>query len=247
MIDVAINAARLAGDLALTYFKSQPKVSYKPDNTPVTIADKKAELLIREIISQKYPDHGIIGEEFEPVNPLARFKWVIDPIDGTKNFIRNLPLWCTLLAVLDADKPIVGIAYYPFASEMFTAQKGKGAYLNGKRTRVSKIKSVNQAVLNHNSLVRIEPRVPLANFMKLYKAVQTPRNLGSYSYNQLLKGNIDIDIVGTGGIWDFAAPAILVEEAGGKFTDFSGKFSLTSNSAVFTNGLLHSQVLNLLN
>lgn len=247
MIDVAIDTARLAGQLALKYFKSQPKVLYKSDNTPVTRADREAELLIRKIISQKFPDHGIIGEEFEATNPQAQFKWVIDPIDGTKSFIRKLPLWCTLLAVLENDKPIIGIAYYPFANEMFTAQKGKGAFLNGKKTKVSKVKQISQATLNHNSLTRIEPRVPLSNFMDLYKKVQSQRNLGSYGYSQLLKGNIDIEIVGTGGIWDFAAPAILVEEAGGKFTDFSGKFSLTSNSAIFTNGLLHHQVLKLLN
>ncbi|MBI2598924.1 hypothetical protein HYW40_01785 [Candidatus Curtissbacteria bacterium] len=121
MIDVAIDAARQAGNLALKYFKSQPKVTYKPDNTPVTRADREAEQLIRKIIAKKFPDHGIIGEEFEPTNPQARFKWVIDPIDGTKDFIRSLPLWATFLAVLENDKPIIGIVYYPPHNEIFVA------------------------------------------------------------------------------------------------------------------------------
>ncbi len=247
MIDVAIDAARQAGTLALKYFKTQPKVFYKPDNTPVTRADKEAEKLIRKIIAKKFPDHGIIGEEFEPVNPQARFKWVIDPVDGTKNFVRGLPLWCTLLAVLEKDKPIIGIAFYPLSDEIFVAQKGKGTYLNNKKTRVSKIKNLSVATINHNSINQIFGFAGLKGFMDIYKTVQNRRNLGAYSYNQFLKGNIDIDICGGGGIWDFAAPAILAEEAGGKFSDFSGKYSLTSNNGVFSNGLLHHQVIKLLN
>lgn len=247
MIDVAIDAAKQAGALALKYFKNQPKVEYKPDNTPVTRADREAELLIRKIITKKFPDHGIIGEEFEAINPSARFKWVIDPIDGTKSFIRNLPLWSTLVAVLEDDKPIIGIAYYPYTNEIFAAKKGKGTSLNNKKTKVSKIKILSQATLNHNSIKRIEPHLPLSKFMDLYLQIETHRNLSSYAYNQILKGNIDIDLIGTGQIYDFAAPAILVEEAGGKFSDFQGKFSLTSNNAVFTNGLLHNKVIKILN
>ncbi len=247
MIDVAIDAARQAGQLALKYFKSQPKVFYKPDNTPVTRADKNAEQLIRKIIAKKFPDHGIIGEEFEPTNPQARFKWIIDPIDGTKNFIRKLPLWCTLLAVLENDKPIIGIAYYPYTDEIFTAQKGKGAYLNGKRTYVSKIKNLNRTTINHNSIYEISNIIKMKNFMELYSQVENRRNLGSLVHNQFLKGNIDVNIIGGADIEDFAAPAILTEEAGGKFTDFSGKFSLTSHCGVFSNGLLHQQVIKLLN
>ncbi len=247
MIDVAVDAAKKAGELALRYFKNLPKVEYKPDNTPVTRADRDAELLIRKIISKKFPDHGIIGEEFEAINPSARFKWVIDPIDGTKSFIRKLPLWSTLLAVLENGKPIIAVAYYPYLNEIFAAKKGKGTYLNDKKTKVSKIKSLNRATLNHNSIIRIEPHLPLNKFMEFYRRTEVHRNLSSYAYNQILKGNIDIDLIGTGHIYDFAAPALLVEEAGGKFTDFEGKFSLTSNNAVFSNGLLHSKIIKLLN
>src|SRR5437762_3163359 len=101
MIDVAIDAAKQAGMLALTYFQKQPKVTYKTDNSPVTIADKKAEQLIRKIVKHRYPDHGFLGEEYGKTNPKARFQWVVDPIDGTRDFTRQSRFWATLIAVLD--------------------------------------------------------------------------------------------------------------------------------------------------
>src|SRR4030042_1336109 len=113
MIDVAIEAAKAAGELAYRYFKTQPKVSYKPDKSPVTKADIEAEKLIRKIISKNFPDHGFIGEELGQTNPNARFKWVIDPIDGTKQFVRGIPFWATLLALLENGKPILGVVYSP--------------------------------------------------------------------------------------------------------------------------------------
>lgn len=246
MIDVAIDAAKQAGELALKYFKNLPKVEYKADSTPVTRADREAELLIRKIISKKFPDHGIIGEEFEAKNPSAPLKWVIDPIDGTKSFIRKLPLWSTLLAVLENGKPVIAVAYYPYVNEIFAARKSKGTYLNDKKTKVSKIKSLNQATLNHNSIKRIESHLPLNKFMQLYRQTEVQRNLSSYAYNQILKGNIEIDLIGSGEIYDFAAPALLVEEAGGRFSDFSGKHSITSGNFIATNGLLHNNVLKIL-
>src|SRR3989344_4652305 len=107
MIDVAINAAKAGGELALRYFKNQPKVSYKPDNSPVTKADIEVEKLIRKIISKKFPDHGIIGEELPPVNPKAKYQWIIDPIDGTRDFIRQIPYWAVYIALLENQKPII--------------------------------------------------------------------------------------------------------------------------------------------
>lgn len=247
MIDVAIDAARQAGVLALKYFKSQPKVFYKPDNTPVTRADRECELLIRKIITRKFPDHGIIGEEFEAKNPSAPLKWVIDPIDGTKDFVRNLPLWATFLAVLKNDKPIIGIVYFPFHNEMFVASKGKGTYLNGKKTRVSKVSNYNYSCISFGSPHRFKEKGLADVFIKLNDFPQNRRSLGPYALNQLLKGNIDVLVEPAGGIWDFAAPSICTEEAGGKFTDFSGKFSLTSKCSVYSNGLLHNEVIKILN
>ena len=248
MLDVAIDAAKAGGELALKYFKSHPKVSYKADKTPVTRADIEAEKLIRKIITKKFPDHGIIGEELPPVNPKARYQWVIDPIDGTKSFVRRMPFWSTLLALMENGKPIIGISFSPVDNELFTAEKGKGTFLNGKRQRVSKVSELQNAYLAHGSIDAFENKNMLNGFIKLYRATGSHRGFGdSYAYHLLIKGNIDIMVEAKDKVHDIAAPAILIEEAGGKFTDFSGKFSLTSDCGVVTNKILHSQVLKLLN
>lgn len=247
MIDVAIEAAKQAGALALKYFKTQPKVSYKPDNSPVTRADIETEKLIRKIITKKFPDHGIIGEELQPVNPKAKYQWVIDPIDGTVDFTRGIETWSTFLAVLENGKPIIGIAFYPSANELFSSQKGNGTYLNNKKMHVSKTKNLEYAFITHGSLNRFGPKGKLEGLVKICDIVKGRKNFGSLSINLVLKGKVDINLEAGGGMHDFAAPAILVEEAGGKFSDFSGNFSLTSNEGICSNGILHSKVLKLLN
>ena len=248
MLDIAIDAAKQAGALALKYFKSQPRVTYKPDKSPVTKADIETEKLIRKIISRKYPDHGIIGEELPPKNPKAKYKWVIDPIDGTKMFVRQIPLWSTLLALLENDKPIIGIIYLPAIENLYHAQKGKGAFLNGHKIHVSKVTDINYCFLSHGSIKRfieINRVNDLLDLVKKAHAIRGFSDADAYSY--VASGKIDIHISGGEKIHDIAAPAILIEEAGGKFTDFNGKSSLTSGNAVATNGILHSQVLKILN
>lgn len=248
MIDVAIDAAKQAGELALRYFKDQPKVSYKPDKSPVTKADIEAEKLIRRIISRKFPDHGIIGEELPPINPKAKYQWVIDPIDGTKSFVRRLPFWSTLLALLENGKPIIGISFSPADNEIFIAEKGKGAFLNGTRQKVSKISQLQNAYLAHGSIDAFENKNMFEGFMKLYRETGSHRGFGdSFAYHLLIKGDVDIMVEAKDKIHDIAAVALIVEEAGGKFSDFSGKSSLTSDCGVATNGLLHNQVLKILN
>ena len=248
MLDVAIDAAKQAGELALKYFKSQPKVSYKADKSPVTIADLEAEKLIRRIINRKFPDHGIIGEEFGEEKPNAKYKWVIDPIDGTRAFTRSIPFWATLLAVLENNKPIIGVLYAPTSHELFTSERNKGTYLNGKRQKVSKISKLENAYLTHSSIDAFEKHDKLKGFLNLYKSLRAHRGFGdSYGYNLLIQGKVDIMVEAKDKIYDIAAPSLLVEEAGGKFSDFTGKFSLTSDCAIATNGILHNQVLKILN
>lgn len=246
MIDVAIEAAKAGGDLAYRYFKTQPKVSYKPDNSPVTKADIEVEKLIRKIIAKNFPDHGIIGEELPPVNPKAKYQWVIDPIDGTRDFVRKMTTWTTLLALLENKKPITGIAFFAGSNELFSAEKSKGAYLNGKAIRVSKVSKVEDALILHSSINRLRNIGKLAQVTNICDICQGKRNHGAYNWALLLKGNGDV-VIETGQLHDFVAPAIIIEEAKGKFTDLEGKFSLTSGSALASNGLIHDQVLKILN
>ena len=248
MINTAIEAAQKAGQLAYRYFKSQPKVTYKPDDSPVTRADIEAEKLIRKIITKKFPDHGIIGEELPPVNPNSRFQWVIDPIDGTRDFVRGSQFWATLLAVLKDNKPIIGIAFFPTLDELFIAEENKGCFFNGKRTKVSKISNLKDAYVALGSqLKHFADKNKAKQIIKISQKVQCTRNIAAYGYSLLLTGRADGMLNANGGIWDFAAPAILVEEAGGRFSDFAGKFSLTSENSLLSNSLIHDQVLKILN
>lgn len=248
MINFAIDTARAAGDLAYTYFGKTQNVRHKGDNSPVTFADIEAEKLIRKVICKNFPNHGIIGEELENVNPNSTYQWTIDPIDGTKQFIRNIPYWATLLALLKRGKPIIGVSYMPATGEIATAQKGKGTYLNGKRCKVSKISNLKGAYMCHSSIEYFGEKGKMRGFLKLEKTVYAARGYAeTLGYHLLLGGKIEIMLEARDKIWDIAAPAILTEEAGGKFSDFSGKFSITSEEAVATNGTLHDDVIKMLN
>jgi histidinol-phosphatase len=247
MIDIAKEAATKAGNLAYSYFKKPIKVSYKADGSPVTPADIAAERVFREIIAKKFPDHGIIGEEFGSSKPNAKYQWAIDPIDGTKDYIRGVPFWATLVAVLEDKKPIIGVAYFPIHNELFAAEKNKGTFLNGKKVKVSNVKKLDKAYLSHDSVSHFARINKANNLIEITKIAQTKRGFSTFGLSLLLKGNIDIKLDPHGAIHDFAAPSILTEEAGGKFSDFSGKKSLTSDNALYTNGYLHDEVLRLLN
>lgn len=247
MIDVAIDAATRGGQLAYQYFKKIPKVRYKADSSPVTIADKNVEKLIRSIITKKFPDHGIIGEELENVNPGSKYQWVVDPIDGTKRFTIGNVYWSVLIALLENNKPIVGISFFPATNEFFLAQKGKGAFLNNKRLKVSANSNLEKAFVCYGSLSHFLKINKNKQVIKLIKSVRQTLGDGfSVGHNFLLKGKIDAALE-TGNLWDFAAPSLLVEEAGGKYSNFKGERSLDSGNCLLTNGLLHTEILKILN
>ena len=247
MINIAIDAAKQAGELALKYFKSQPKVSYKADKSPVTRADLEVEKLIRRIINRKFPDHGIIGEEFGEEKPNAKYKWVIDPIDGTRDFVRKLPYWATFIAVLENNNPIVGAAFYPATRDLISAKKNNGTYLNNKKVRVSSTKKIGEAYMTFGNINRFIQKGTINHLLNLSKVTRSGRNYGNLNLKLLFEGTIDFDLEPSGAIYDFATPCILVEEAGGKFTDFKGEKSLTTGNALLSNGILHNQVLKILN
>lgn len=247
MIDVAIEAAKAGGQLAKNYFKSSPTYKLKEDKSPVTEADIQTEKLIRKILSEKFPDHGFIGEELKPENPNAKYQWVIDPIDGTRDYVRQIPYWAVYVALLEEEKPIIGIAYMPEVDVLISAQKDKGTYLNAKKVSVSKTEKMDEAYVAFGTIKRWISNNRVDQLINVCREGLAGRSYGNLSLKLFLEKKFDIIIEADGGLHDFAAPSIIVEEAGGKFTDFSGKFSLTSKNAVITNGLLHDQVISLLN
>lgn len=247
MLDVAIDAAKQAGQLALRYFKTQPKVSYKADKSPVTRADIEAEKLIRKIISKNYPDHGIIGEELPQVSPKAKYQWVIDPIDGTRDFIRQIPHWAVYIAVLEKEKPIISVIYFPNLGDLITAESGKGAYINKQKVKISVTKNIKDAYISFGSLKRFDQFNNLKKLINVVNNTFAPRSYGNLGFQFFLQGKVDILLEPYGMLHDFAAPSLIVKEAGGKWSNFTGERSLTSGKLLMTNRFLHSQVLKLLN
>ncbi|HYS15294.1 MAG TPA: inositol monophosphatase family protein [Candidatus Binatia bacterium] len=247
----AVDAARAAARVALKYYHGGFEVTLKPDATPVTQADREAERAIVEVLGRAFPEHGVLGEEFGG-SGTSDTRWIIDPIDGTKNFVRRIPLWATLIALEERGEITVGVIHNPVTGDLYTARRGGGAFLNGERIRVSDQADLGRAFLVHAGL-RGAHRTPYWDgFLRLVDATDRQRGFGDYAgYALIAEGKAEIyaEIYPEGsGLkpWDLAPCKILVEEAGGRFTDLDGRPTIYSSSALATNGRLHDAALALL-
>lgn len=245
-LKVAIAAAKAGANAALKYFNKNPKVTVKPDNTPVTQADKEAEAAIQKTILGTFPKASFLAEE-SGKSGSSKDVWVIDPIDGTKNFIRGLPFWGIEIAYVESNVIVLGVTYSPCFDELLYAENGQGAYFNGKRVSVSKIKRLSEAFLIHGTVSYFDKRGP--NLLQLLDNVYRERGYADfYGYGLVAQGKVDIMMDSRNGPWDIAPVKVIIEEAGGKVTNFEGKdWQLTDPTAVATNGLLHDEVIRILN
>lgn len=243
-LTVAMEAAKVGAAKAIQYFDKNPKVIMKQDNTPVTVADRETEAVIKEVISKAIPDSKFVGEEGG--GEVSEEYWVIDPIDGTKFFIRGLPFWSILIAYVKQNEAIIGISYMPVFDEILVAERGKGAFLNGKKVQVSKVSKLEEAFLNADRISDLDVKI---NVQKIANCVFNAHAIGNpYGYHNLTKGKIDISLDSKVKIWDIAPFAVIVEEAGGKFTDWQGNpWQPSHTESVATNGLLHKEVISILN
>ena len=240
-------------------------VSTKPDSTPVTDADRAVETAIREAISMHRSEDGLVGEEFGSDKGASSRYWVIDPIDGTKNFMRGVPIWATLIALVEVnssgiEEVIVGVVSAPALSRRWSAARGLGAYVRfyshdemnedldtneslEKRIKVSKVSTISDASISYSDFVgwgsRLEP------FQKMLNSAWRTRAIGDFwSHMLVAEGSIDVAIEPSLALWDMAALEIIVRESGGVFTDISGHNGPFGSSAISTNGLLHNEVVN---
>ena len=258
--------ADLADAISLDRYQAQDLVvSTKPDSTPVTDADRAVETAIREAISMHRSEDGLVGEEFGSDKGSSSRYWVIDPIDGTKNFMRGVPIWATLIALVEIDSSgveevIVGVVSAPALSRRWSAARGLGAHVRfyshqelnedldsnesqEKRIKVSKVSSISDASISYSDFVgwgsRLEP------FQKMMDSAWRTRAIGDFwSHMLVAEGSIDVAIEPSLALWDMAALEIIVREAGGVFTDISGHNGPFGSSAISTNGLLHNDVVN---
>jgi len=242
----AVDAARAAGKIALGYYHGGFDVIIKPDRTPVTQADREAEQAIVGILRSAFPEIGVLGEEFGAQGPRER-RWIIDPIDGTKNFVRRIPIWATLIALEDDGEVVAGVIHNPAAGELYTARRGGGAHRNGEAVRVSDVSELGGAYLIHAGLNILRRGRNWEGFLRLVDATDRQRGFGDYvGYGLVADGRSEIYAEADLKPWDLAPCKILVEEAGGRFTDFDGRPTIYTGTALATNGRLHDAALALL-
>ena len=226
-------------------------VREKPDMTPVSDADLACEKKLRAELKKARPQDEVLGEEFggEPVT--SGRQWVIDPIDGTKNYVRGVPVWATLISLLEDGEPVVSVVSAPALRRRWYASKGAGAYRvwcgEPKRLKVSQISKLADASVAFSSLEGWSERNLLGNFINLSESTWRLRGYGDFwNYCLVAEGAVDIGAEPEVSLWDLAAPSLLVTEAGGTFTNLEGKEGPAGGSAIATNGLLHTKVLDTL-
>jgi histidinol phosphatase-like enzyme (inositol monophosphatase family) len=243
-LKTALQAARLGGNHALGYFQTNVPVIRKPDRSPVTRADREAEQIIRKSIGKRCPNHQLCGEEFGWDESLkSEFRWWIDPVDGTRQFIRGLPFWGTLIALEYRGEPVVGVLHHPACKLTVWAAKGLGCFANGKRCHVSKIRKLSQGTLVYGAL-RLFPTSQRKGVHSLSDRAYDERGFGdSFAHTLVIRGMAEAMVDPEVKPYDVAAAKICVEEAGGRFTSLAGKKTHLGGNALSTNGLVHEEVL----
>ena len=218
-------------------------VSTKPDLTPVTEADRSVERALRKRITTARPGHAVLGEEYG-LEGAGAWRWMLDPIDGTKNYVRGIPIWATCIALQHHDEVTVGVVSAPALGRRWWAARGEGAYAAAQPIRVSGITAVADAQMSYDSVQGFEPHGLGERFLGLARRCWRTRGLGDFwSHVLVAEGAVDIAVEPEVAVWDVAAIQVIVEEAGGRFTDLSGASRPDGGSAVSTNGLLHDEVL----
>jgi histidinol phosphatase-like enzyme (inositol monophosphatase family) len=243
LMRAAEEVARRSGDVALGFFRQGIQVDTKGDGTPVTVADQTAEKTARAWIESHFPEDGILGEEFGETRPGAKRRWILDPIDGTKTFIRGVPLWGTLVAVAQGERILAGAAYFPPVGDMLVAAPGQGCWWNGKRSRVSEEASLSRAVvLSTDERFLVHPERG-EKWRALAAKAAISRTWGDcYGYLLVATGRAEAMIDEVLSPWDAAALQPIIEEAGGVFTDWTGTRTSFGGNAIATNAALASLV-----
>lgn len=263
-LDVALSAGREAAAITLKYFRQDNfEVELKADRSPVTIADRQAEEHLRAHIAKAFPDDGILGEEFPAVAGKSGYRWILDPIDGTKSFVHGVPLYGTMIAVEFGESPsprsplaeppeprvVVGVVYLPALDECVYASSGGGTWLlrggaPPKQVRVSACAQLNDALFVTTSIQTFERLGRREAYDAIARAARLTRTWGDcYGYLLVATGRAEVMIDPVMNVWDAAAVQLIVEEAGGTFTDWRGRRTIAAGEGVATNGLLLEEVI----
>ena len=244
-LQTALEAARAAADVVRHYYQSNLAITIKADKSPVTVADVETEKAIRAIVSARYPDHGFYGEETEASGLDSEYVWIVDPIDGTKAFVREYPMFSTQIALMHRGRLIVGVSSAPAYGELAWGEIGVGAWLNDRPIHVRSIDRIEDAALSTGNLKSLAtgPRWPA--FGRLVGRLSRIRGYGDFlHYHLLASGKIDAVVESDVNVLDVGACAVIVEAAGGRFTTLDGgPFGIDSGTVLASNGRLHAPVL----
>jgi myo-inositol-1(or 4)-monophosphatase len=246
--DFITETAFLAGRLTLGYFQTGTRPDFKADDTPVTIADRLTEEFIRERIASRYPDHAIVGEEFGVEGAgRASHRWLIDPIDGTKAFIRGVPLYAVLIGLEIDGRVEVGAAYYPALDEMLAAATGLGCWWNGRRARVSDVADLSRAYVSCTDPGSFMKHGRQAAWDRLQRASYHRAGWSdAYGYLLVATGRVEVMLDPVMSVWDCGPFPPIFREAGGYFGDWGGNETIYAGEALATNAAILQQVLSLI-
>lgn len=249
LLDAVSEVARLAGQTALRYYRKQPDVERKADGSPVTIADREAERVAREWITARFPKDGILGEEQGESPGTSGRRWLLDPVDGTKSFVAGVPLWGSLVAVMEGDTVIAGAADFPPVDERIAAAPGEGCWHNGSRCRVSSVANLGDAVVLSSSLKNVfRNPVHERGWPAVISAGRVNRTWGdAFGYLLVATGRAEVMADARLNPWDIACFGPIIREAGGVITDLDGLVQPTPPNAVATNAALAEEVRRILN
>jgi histidinol-phosphatase len=248
-LELAFELADMADEITTERFRaSDLVVETKPDLTPVTEADRAVERLLRKRIGELRPGHVVVGEEFGTGGAAdGPTRWIVDPIDGTKNYVRGIPVYGTLIALEHAGTLEVGVISAPSLGRRWWATRGGGAFANGTPMRVSRVAKLEDAQLCHSGVWLWAEHGLLDQFLELERRCWRGRGFGDFWQHMLVaEGAVDVAVEPEVSLWDVAAVQVIVEEAGGRFTNLAGLPRPDGGSAVSTNGLLHDEALSVL-
>lgn len=243
-LQAALEAAEAACVVVRELYRRNLAVTTKADRSPVTEADVRAEQAIRAVLSRRFPTHGFFGEETGRHGMDAESVWLVDPIDGTKSFVRECPFFSTQIALLRGGRLVLGVSAAPAYGELAWAERGGGAWLDGRRIAVSAVASLESAILSTGNLKTLAAGPGWARFGRLVTAVDRLRGYGDFvHYHLLARGALDAVVESDVNILDIAALSVIVEEAGGRFTDLEGApVTLDTTTVLATNGPLHEEI-----
>jgi len=243
----ALEAAQEAGQFALNYFDQDIAVEWKADLSPVTLADKGAEDLLRKSLLGKFPGDGFLGEESGATASSTGYRWIIDPIDGTRSFVRGIPIWACMVGLEFQGELIAGVVAIPAMKQVYHALRGHGAFRDNRQIHVSRVANLESAHVYYSSISWFKKAGADQQFLNLVSLTERQRGFGDfYGFMMIAQGSGEIMVEYGVHSWDLGAIVPIVEEAGGKLTAWDGKLDIEKPDVLASNGLLHDRALQII-